>query len=119
MIHLAYGRARLRHTSPRTSYRRLAPIYDHAVDAPLRRARLESLGSLPADRPRLVLLDGIGTGLDLPHLPAVHRYVGLDLTRAMLDRARVRKGDLSVQFVRETASSCPSHMPASVTRSCI
>jgi ubiquinone/menaquinone biosynthesis C-methylase UbiE len=93
--------------SLRTSYRFLAPIYDQVADAPLRRARLKSLGALPADRPQLVLLDGIGTGLDLPHLPAVHRYIGLDLTRAMLDRARARRGGLPVQFVEGDSQALP------------
>lgn len=93
--------------SLRTSYRFLAPIYDRVVDAPLRRARLRSLRTLPADREQLVLLNGVGTGLDLPHLPAVHRYVALDLTRAMLDRARARRGDLSVQFVEGDSHALP------------
>jgi ubiquinone/menaquinone biosynthesis C-methylase UbiE len=93
--------------SLRTSYRFLAPIYDQVVDRPLRRARLRSLGALPADRPQLILLDGIGTGLDLPHLPAVHHYVGLDLTRAMLDRARARNADLSVDLVEGDSQALP------------
>ena len=93
--------------SLRTSYRFLAPIYDQVVDRPLRRARLRSLGALPADRPQLILLDGIGTGLDLPHLPAVHHYVGLDLTRAMLDRARARNADLSVDLIEGDSQALP------------
>ena len=93
--------------SLRTSYRLIAPIYDQVVDRPLRRARLMSLSALPADRQQLVLLDGVGTGLDLPHLPPVHRYVGLDLTRAMLDRARARRGDLPVQFVEGDSLRLP------------
>lgn len=93
--------------SLRTSYRILAPIYDQVVDRPLRRARLRSLGALPADRPQLVLLNGIGTGLDLPHLPAVHCYVGVDLTRAMLDRARTHRPDLSVDLVEGDSQALP------------
>ena len=93
--------------SLRTSYRFLAPIYDQAVEKPLRRARLRSLGALPAGRAQLVLLDGVGTGLDLPHLPAVHRYVGVDLTRAMLDRARARRGGLSVDLVEGDSQALP------------
>lgn len=93
--------------SLRTSYRLLAPVYDQIVDGPLRRVRLRSLAALPADREQLVLLDGVGTGLDLPHLPAVHRYVALDLTRAMLDRARARRGDLAVQFVEGDSQALP------------
>ncbi len=42
-----------------------------------------------------MLLAGVGTGLDLPHLPPQHHYVGLDLNRAMLQRAlpRARRVD--------------------------
>ncbi len=93
--------------SLRTSYRLIAPIYDQVVDRPLRRARLRSLAGLPAEGQHSILLDGVGTGLDLPHLPAVHRYVGLDLTRAMLDRARSRRGDLPVQFVEGDSQALP------------
>ena len=67
------------------SYALLAPLYDAAiarVTAPLRRASLEHL---PHPR-KVVLLPGIGTGLDVPLLPKGNRYVGVDLTRAMLQR---------------------------------
>jgi ubiquinone/menaquinone biosynthesis C-methylase UbiE len=93
--------------SLRTSYRLIAPIYDQVADRPLRRARLRSLAGLPADGQALVLLGGVGTGLDLPHLPAAHRYVGLDLTRAMLERARARRNDLSIQFVEGNSEQLP------------
>ena len=38
-----------------------------------------------------LLLSGIGTGADLPLLPAGVQVVGLDLSPAMLARARVRR----------------------------
>ena len=44
-----------------------------------------------------MLLAGVGTGLDLPHLPPQHRYVGLDFNRPMLRRALPRAG--SVDFL--------------------
>jgi ubiquinone/menaquinone biosynthesis C-methylase UbiE len=53
---------------------------------PLRR---ESLQSLDAAGKR-VLLAGVGSGLDIPHLPAGGEYVGIDLTPAMLRRAQRR-----------------------------
>jgi ubiquinone/menaquinone biosynthesis C-methylase UbiE len=34
-----------------------------------------------------VLIDGVGSGLDFQFLPRGHRYVGLDLTQAMLSRS--------------------------------
>jgi phosphatidylethanolamine/phosphatidyl-N-methylethanolamine N-methyltransferase len=93
--------------SLRTSYHFLAPIYDQVVDGPLRRARLRSLAALPTEREQLVLVDGVGTGLDLPHLPALHRYVGVDLTRAMLDRARPRAKGLTLSLVEADSQALP------------
>jgi phosphatidylethanolamine/phosphatidyl-N-methylethanolamine N-methyltransferase len=91
----------------RLSYTALAPFYD-AFAGPLlrapRRASLAYLGSQSASR---VLLVGIGTGLDLPWLPAVHHYVGIDITRAMLKKARVRRAALNVALVEGDAQSLP------------
>jgi phosphatidylethanolamine/phosphatidyl-N-methylethanolamine N-methyltransferase len=72
------------------SYSLIAPIYDLAIAGPLRAARLHSLRSLPTDAAEKVLLSGIGTGLDLPLLPKLHRYTALDFNAAMLARARLR-----------------------------
>ncbi len=59
--------------------------------------------------PRDVLLLGVGTGLDLPHLPKQHRYVGLDLTAAMLTRARPRMAGLQFAPLRGDAQRLPFH----------
>jgi ubiquinone/menaquinone biosynthesis C-methylase UbiE len=72
------------------SYTVLAPLYDAFVGAPLRAARAQSLARLPRGRQQSVLLAGVGTGLDIPLLPAEHRYIGVDFTRAMLRRAERR-----------------------------
>jgi ubiquinone/menaquinone biosynthesis C-methylase UbiE len=79
---------RLQHT-----YTLIAPFYDTAIDHATRAARQRSLAALP-DIPARVLLTGIGTGLDLPHLPPQHQYTGLDLNPAMLRRAIARAGHL-------------------------
>jgi ubiquinone/menaquinone biosynthesis C-methylase UbiE len=79
--------------SLRTGYTLIAPIYDAVVKGPLDRMRAASLRDLPVSTPGRVLLDGVGTGLDLPHVPSSHEYVGIDITRAMLQRAaRLRSG---------------------------
>ncbi|UCV27804.1 class I SAM-dependent methyltransferase [Ferribacterium limneticum] len=78
------------------SYTLIAPFYDAAIDRATRAARKRSLAAL-AETPGRVLLAGVGTGLDLPHLPPQHDYVGLDLNQAMLRRALPRVG--SVEFV--------------------
>jgi ubiquinone/menaquinone biosynthesis C-methylase UbiE len=77
------------------TYRFIAPIYDAAVAAATdepRRASLAHLGT----RGLRVLVAGIGTGLDVPLLPRGNRYVGIDLTRAMLARVPRDRDDLSL-----------------------
>jgi phosphatidylethanolamine/phosphatidyl-N-methylethanolamine N-methyltransferase len=54
-----------------------------------------------------VLLAGVGTGLDLPHLPPQHHYVGLDLNRAMLRRALPRAGKADFAPVQGDAQRLP------------
>lgn len=89
------------------SYTLIAPIYDAIIRAPLAAARRRSLGALPVAGPCRILVDGIGTGLDLPYLPAPHEYVGIDLTAAMLRRARRRIGRLDVALVRGDSQQLP------------
>ncbi len=54
-----------------------------------------------------MLLAGVGTGLDLPHLPAQHQYVGLDLNRAMLRRALPRAENVDFAPVQGDAQRLP------------
>ena len=54
-----------------------------------------------------MLLAGVGTGLDLPHLPAQHQYVGLDLNRAMLRRALPRAKTIDFAPVQGDAQRLP------------
>lgn len=65
-------------------------MYDLAVRGATARARHRSLERFTPGPDEATLLMGIGTGLDLPLLPPGRRYVGIDLTRAMLRRARTR-----------------------------
>lgn len=75
--------------SLRFTYSCFAPLYDTLVERATRSLRQNSLAHLPAS-PGRVLLAGLGTGLDAPWLPPQHEYVGLDLTRAMLQKALPR-----------------------------
>jgi len=88
------------------SYTLIAPFYDAAIDRATRAARQHSLRALPA-QPRRVLLAGVGTGLDLPHLPPQHHYIGLDLTHAMLRRALPRAGRADFVPVQGDAQRLP------------
>lgn len=91
----------------RRSYSLIAPFYDGLVAAPMRTARARSLATLPTDHTAHVLISGIGTGLDLPHLPHQHRYTALDFNPAMLARAVARRADLDLGFVLGDSMSLP------------
>jgi phosphatidylethanolamine/phosphatidyl-N-methylethanolamine N-methyltransferase len=93
--------------SLRRSYTWLAPVYDLLVGPPLNMARRRSLQRLPGGGGLDILLDGIGTGLDLPLLPPGHHYTALDLTPAMLQRARMRQGRLQVCWVQGDSQRLP------------
>lgn len=92
--------------SLRHSYTLIAPFYDLVLEGATARARRQSLAQLPA-APSQVLLLGVGTGLDLPHLPPQHHYTGLDLTPAMLARARQKVGNRRFQPLQGDAQALP------------
>jgi phosphatidylethanolamine/phosphatidyl-N-methylethanolamine N-methyltransferase len=74
----------------KAAYRRYAKVYDALfgpVLQPGRKAVLEALECRPGDR---VLEVGVGTGLSLPLYPPFVRVTGVDLSREMLEKARVR-----------------------------
>lgn len=93
--------------SLRISYSLLAPIYDLVVARPSLAARRRSLAALPADTSGRVLVSGVGTGLDLPLLPRLHRYTALDFNAAMLHRAVPRAAELEIDFVLGDSMSLP------------
>jgi ubiquinone/menaquinone biosynthesis C-methylase UbiE len=84
----------MRNATTVAKYRRLAPVYDAlfgnrwVTDA--RRRAFALLPAFPAGA--RVLVVGVGTGADLPFLPRGARPVGVDLSDAMLARARRKMG---------------------------
>lgn len=94
-------------SSLKHSYALIAPFYDAFLTAATRAARGRSLAALVAMPPGKVLIAGIGTGLDIPHLPPRHHYVGMDLTRAMLNRALRRIADDRVRLVQGDVRRLP------------
>lgn len=84
-------------TSNAPFYDRIARLYD-AMVAPFtgdfRRRAVEALALEPEDR---LLVVGIGTGLDLEHLPQETRGAGIDLSEGMLERARERRARLGMR----------------------
>ena len=72
------------------AYRRYAGIYDAVFGPALQTGRkvvLDKLGLRPGER---LLEVGVGTGLSLPMYPPYVRITGVDASREMLDKARLR-----------------------------
>jgi ubiquinone/menaquinone biosynthesis C-methylase UbiE len=88
------------------SYTLIAPFYDAAIARATHAARARSLAALPIE-PGCVLLAGVGTGLDLPHLPSRHQYVGVDLNQSMLRRALPRAGSIDFLPIQGDAQHLP------------
>lgn len=103
------------------SYSLLAPLYDVAVKGPLGLARRRSLSRLQNVEGKAVLINGIGTGLDLDYLPTGAQYTGSDITPSMLNRDSAvehrmsavpqarRNGSGPTWFEYAAASYCDSH----------
>lgn len=71
-------------------YRVWAPIYDRALEGVFRPGRAAAARALALQPGERVILVGVGTGQDLPLLPAGVTAVGIDLSEPMLARARRR-----------------------------
>ena len=72
------------------SYTLIAPFYEALIGKGTQRIRQNSWLNVGDVTGHKVLIPGIGTGLDIPFLPAGGHYTGFDLTPAMLARARQR-----------------------------
>jgi ubiquinone/menaquinone biosynthesis C-methylase UbiE len=71
-------------------YRRWAPIYDRGVNRLFGSGRQRAMQLLDLKPGERVLIPGIGTGADLPLLPAGVEVTGIDLTPEMLAKARLK-----------------------------
>lgn len=81
----------------RFRYSLWAPHYDRVTKLhPQRRRSIELLAPRPGER---LLIVGVGTGADLPHLPDGLEVLATDLTPAMLEKARERaRPGLAIEF---------------------
>lgn len=86
------------HTSNLRIYRLWAPVYDLVLGPLTRRARKRAIHALQLRPEDELLIVGVGTGLDLPLLPAGINAEGIDLSPAMLSRA-CRRGCTSAASV--------------------
>lgn len=78
------------------AYDRWAPIYDLVFGPVFRRGRSDAIAAAERVGGRIIEV-GVGTGISLPQYAGRDRIVGVDLSDAMLDKARkrVRAQDLT------------------------
>ena len=91
------------------SYTILSPIYDLIVSAPTKKLRRQSLHRLNQHDTQQVLINGIGSGFDIPHLPKGPQYTATDLTPAMLSRAhkRAQASDVNIELKQADSMDLP------------
>lgn len=86
-------------------YHGFAPLYDRLFDAPYagaRRRAVELLDSRPGEK---LLISGVGTGLDLPQIPAGVQVTGVDISADMLREASKKHSTASVAL-RQMDAQC-------------
>jgi ubiquinone/menaquinone biosynthesis C-methylase UbiE len=71
-------------------YRLWAPVYDPTVNRIFMPGRRRAVQLLELKRGERVLILGVGTGADLPLLPAGVEAIGIDLSPEMLAKARLK-----------------------------
>lgn len=71
-----------------STYRRYAPIYDMLFGAVLEQGRLKLAQEVAKLAPATLLEVGVGTGLVLGRYPKSASITGIDISPAMLERAR-------------------------------
>jgi phosphatidylethanolamine/phosphatidyl-N-methylethanolamine N-methyltransferase len=90
----------------RHSYTLLAPIYDSLVSSEsLDACRKKSLSRLGDTKNKNILINGIGSGLDIPFLTKDASYIGTDITPAMLNRAKARSRNYTTNITFQIADS--------------
>lgn len=80
------------------AYDRWAPIYDVVFGGVFATGRREAIAAAEGIGGRILEV-GVGTGISLPHYDRKSRVVGVDISDAMLDKARVRVRRLALDNV--------------------
>lgn len=84
------------------AYDKWAPIYDLVFGGVFKDGRRQAIEAAEAIGGR-VLEVGVGTGISLPHYSKRTRLVGIDISEAMLDKARERAKRLGLDNVEDIA----------------
>jgi phosphatidylethanolamine/phosphatidyl-N-methylethanolamine N-methyltransferase len=93
-----------------TIYKLWAPIYDKVMGPFAGKARRQAIELLNLRVGESVLLLGVGTGLDLPHIQAGMKVTGIDLSPAMLRKAQDKangRNDVSLLEMNAQALDFP------------
>jgi phosphatidylethanolamine/phosphatidyl-N-methylethanolamine N-methyltransferase len=91
-------RAEIDRVAVKKAYAHWAPVYDLVFGALFDSGRQAAVAA--ADRIGGQILEvGVGTGISLPDYPSKNRIVGIDLSEAMLRKARERVSELALENV--------------------
>ncbi len=83
-----------------SAYDRWAPTYDLVFGPVFRRGRSEAIVAAEKIGGRILEV-GVGTGISLPQYRRTSRLTGIDISDAMLDKARDRVRDLGLDNVED------------------
>ncbi len=84
------------------AYDRWAPIYDLVFGAVFKQGRSDAIVAAERIGGRIIEV-GVGTGISLPQYSRSNRIVAVDLSDAMLDKARARVRDQKLDHVEQVA----------------
>ncbi|MCK5335812.1 MAG: class I SAM-dependent methyltransferase [Gammaproteobacteria bacterium] len=90
----------LKHT-----YSLIAFIYDPLIEKATAHWRQHSLNIIKPEQDKKILINGIGSGLDIPYLKGGSEYIGTDITPAMLKKAQQRADNSSCNIKLQIADS--------------
>src|SRR5262245_66265622 len=80
------------------AYDRWAPVYDLVFGAVFERGRRAAIAAAERIGGRIIEV-GVGTGISLPDYSRANRIVGVDISEAMLHKARERVAELRLAHV--------------------
>jgi phosphatidylethanolamine/phosphatidyl-N-methylethanolamine N-methyltransferase len=91
------------------AYARWAPVYDLFFGAVFERGRRAAIAAAEQVGGRILEI-GVGTGISLPRYSSRNRLIGIDLSEAMLRKARRRVADLSLTNVEKLEVMDAEHL---------